>query len=54
VAFHDTGSELRQPRGDRAELQVAAADLVAQVQEDLGDAAHADPANPREVQMLPV
>jgi hypothetical protein len=41
-----------QTLGDRAQLQVGAGDLVAKIQQDLGDAAHPDAANPRKMKLL--
>src|SRR6185437_14462535 len=41
-----------QPFGNRRELQVGSADLVSEVEQHFGDAAHADSSNPRKMQML--
>ncbi len=53
VAFVDRAPPAPASRSVVArELQVRAADLVAQVQQHLGDAAHADAADPGEVKVL--
>ena len=45
-------AERRQTLGGRAQLQVRAADLIAQVQQHFGDAAHANASDSDEVQVL--
>ena len=52
VAFEDTGAHGGQALGDRRQLHVGAGDLVAQIEQHLGDAAHADAADSREMQVL--
>lgn len=52
VAFVNGGAELRQPIGDLAAAQVGAGDFKAQVQQDFGNAAHADAADTDEVRVL--
>ena len=41
-----------QPVGDQGSLQVGTGDLVTKVEQDLGDPAHADPADTDEVNAL--
>ena len=52
VAFIDGGAQVGQAVGDRAAAQIGAGDLHAQVEQDLGDAAHADAADADEVRVL--
>ena len=52
VAFVDARAQRGQPLGDGRQLQIGPADLVAEVQQHLGDAAHADPADAGEMQVL--
>ena len=52
VAFVDGGAQLRQAIGDRTAAQIGAGDLHAEVEQDLGDAAHADAADANEVRVL--
>ena len=49
VAPVDRGAQVVQTLGDIRRTQIRAADLVAQIEEDLGDPAHADAADPDEV-----
>ncbi len=53
VALMDGGAERGEAFGDGAEPQVRPADLIAEIQQHLGNSAHADPADAREVQVLP-
>jgi len=50
VAFVDDRAEAGEPVGDRRAPQVRPGDAVAQVEQDLGDPAHADAADADEVQ----
>ena len=52
MAFKDNGPKLGQTLGDRRELQVRPGDFVAERQQDLGDAAHADAADAYEMNTL--
>ncbi len=52
VAFENAGAQLAEAVGDGGQLEVGAADGETQVQEHLGDAAHADAADAGEVQVL--
>ena len=52
MAFVNTSAERRQTIRSGAQLQVRAADLIAQIQQHLGDAAHANAADSDEVQVL--
>ena len=52
VAFEDDRAERGQTLGDRRGLQVGAGNLVAEVEQDLGNAAHADAADADEVHAL--
>ena len=52
VALIDGGAQLGQAIGDGAAAQIGARDLHAQVEQDLGDAAHADAADANEVRVL--
>ena len=49
VAGHDADAERREPIGDVGSASVGSADLVAEVHEQLGDATHADAADPDEM-----
>ena len=52
VALVNGGAQLRQPLSHRAAAQVGARDLHAQVEQNLGNAAHADAADTDEVRVL--
>ena len=52
VAFDDAGAAGGKTLRDWRELHVGAGDLVAEGQQDLGDAAHADAADPGEMKLL--
>jgi hypothetical protein len=52
VAFEDARAHGFQALGGRRKLHVGAADLVSEVEQHFGNAAHADSADPREMQML--
>ena len=52
MAFIDPRSHGGQPLRYGREFQIAAADLVTQVEQHFGDAAHANPSDAREVYML--
>ena len=52
VPFEDARAQPGQPLGDWRELHIGTADGIAEVQQYLGDAAHADSPDPREMQML--
>src|ERR1035437_9431553 len=52
VAFEDTRAHGGEALGDGRQLQVAARDLVAQVEEHFRDAAHADASNSGEMKVL--
>jgi hypothetical protein len=52
MTFIDGGAQLGQPVGDRTAAQIGARDLHAQVEQNLGDAAHADAADADEVRVL--
>src|SRR5690606_26351045 len=52
VADAYPGAQLRQPPGDAGFLDVRAADGIAQVEQDLGDAAHSRAADADEMDAL--
>ena len=52
VALKDDGAQLGEPLGDRGKLEVGAGNFVAEGQQHLGDAAHADPADAHEMDTL--
>ena len=52
MAFEDDGAQRGQAMRDRRRLQVGAGNLVAEVQQHLGDAAHADAADADEMHAL--
>ena len=52
MTFKNGGAQAEQPVGNRRAFQVGAGDAVAQVEQDLGDSAHADAANPYEMYVL--
>ena len=52
VTFVNPRAERRQPFRGGAQLQVRPADLISQIQQHLGDAAHANAADSDEVQVL--
>ncbi len=52
VAFINSRAQLRQPVGHRAALEIGAGDLHAQIEQNLGNAAHADAADTDEVRVL--
>src|SRR5512133_293982 len=52
MAFEDCGTESGKALRDRGTLQIRSRYLVAEVQQDLGDAAHADPADAYEMNTL--
>ena len=52
MAFVDGGAELGEAVGDGAAAEVGAGDLHAKVEQDFGDAAHADAADSDEVDVL--
>ena len=54
MPFVDRGAQCRQALGGGGQLQIGAADDVSEIQQHLGDAAHADSADPREMQVLPL
>src|SRR5829696_3718132 len=49
MSFGDTGAERAQPIRDARELQIRAADGVAEIQQDLGDTGHAGAADADEM-----
>ncbi len=49
VAAVDRGAQVVQTLGDVGGAEVRTADLIAQIEEDLGDPAHADAADPDEM-----
>jgi hypothetical protein len=52
VAEENLGAERPEPLGRFALAQLRARDLVAQVEQDLGDAAHTDAADPDEMNAM--
>ena len=52
MAFVDRCAHLGEAVGDRTASQIGARDLEAKVEQDLGDAAHADSADADEVRVL--
>ena len=52
VPFVDGGAQLGEPIGNGATTQIGAGDPQAHVEQDLGDAAHADSADADEVRVL--
>ena len=52
VALKNRRAQRGQPVGNRRAAQVGAGDGIAEGQQDLGDAAHADAANPNEMNAL--
>ena len=48
----DSGAHLLEAPGNGRQLEVRSADGVTQIQQNFGDAAHADPADPRKMQVL--
>ena len=52
MAFKNRSAQAEKTVGDRRAFQVGSGDAVAQVEQDLGDSAHADAANPYEMYVL--
>ena len=52
MAFENGGAQAEQAVGDRRPFQVGTGDAMAQIQQNLSDAAHADAANPYEMYVL--
>src|SRR5579864_6870125 len=52
MTLADSSAEPGQPVGGRAQFQIRATDLIAQVKQHLGDPAHADSTDTDEVEML--
>src|SRR5689334_17309971 len=52
MAFEDSGAEFGKALRDRGTLQVRSRHFIAEIQQDLGDTAHADPADAYEMNAL--
>jgi len=53
VPFVNRRSQLRQAVGGRRQFQIRSGDRVTQIEQHFGNTAHADSADPREVEVLP-